>query len=126
MKRVQNRRTAVKLFTLPIGRSNCSGAYLIPRAYATGFCDSRVRYVWGFTNRGVCLLLMLGILANFIVTSENREQASMIFALPGSAFAGSPVWSGTYAPVDGPAKPVKALTPMKRAAVDAKILRVPS
>src|SRR4029453_17087539 len=45
------------------------------------------------------------------------EQASMILALSGRAFACSTVWSGTYAPVDGPAKEVKALIPMKRAAV---------
>ena len=46
-------------------------------------------------------------------------HASMILALSGRAFACSAVWSGTYAPVDGPAKDVKALIPMKRAAVAA-------
>jgi hypothetical protein len=43
-------------------------------------------------------------------------QAIMILALSGKASACFAVWSGVYAPVDGPAKDVKALSPMKRAA----------
>jgi hypothetical protein len=43
-------------------------------------------------------------------------HAIMILALSGRASACFAVWSGVYAPVDGPAKDVEALNPMKRAA----------
>jgi hypothetical protein len=49
-------------------------------------------------------------------------HAIMILALSGRASACLAVWSGAYAPVDGPAKDVKALIPMKRVVRgDAKI-----